>query len=225
MNRRQQLQARGEELVQARHVQAVVAFKHGQDAQLRAGVPRDFLPRDEVGVVFVGGDDNLVPLADVLPRPRVRHEVERFGGVARPDYFLRALRADEARDFGARPFVAVGRLLAERVDAPVDVGVVAFVVVHNRLNDLPRLLRGGGVVEIDQRLPVHLAREDGEVRADFLRVVHAKLRPYTSSSMSPPSTRTGKVSTGTTAGSSVTSPVRTSKRAPCSGHSISQSSR
>ena len=73
VNRRQQLQARGEELVEARHVQAVVAFEHGQDAQLRAGVPRDLLPRDEVGVVFVGGDDYLVSLADVLPRPRVRH--------------------------------------------------------------------------------------------------------------------------------------------------------
>ena len=45
------------------------------------------------------------------------------------------------------------------------VGVVLLVVAAHRVDDRPRLLRGRGVVEVDERLAVDALAEDGEVLA------------------------------------------------------------
>ncbi len=45
----------------------------------------------------------------------------------------------------------------------MDVGVVVLVVVDDRIDHRPRLLRGGPVVQVDQRLAVHLLGEGGEI--------------------------------------------------------------
>ena len=68
--------------------------------------------------------------------------------------FSEARRADEAGDLFAGFLVALGGLHAEGVDSAMDVGVVAFVVVHEGLNDGGGFLGGGGVVQVDQRLAV-----------------------------------------------------------------------
>ena len=51
--------------------------------------------------------------------------------------------------------VQIGALVAQPVDAAMHVGVVLLVGVDDRLNHLPRPLRGGGVVEIHQRHAGH----------------------------------------------------------------------
>jgi hypothetical protein len=48
-----------------------------------------------------------------------------------------------------------GGLQTERVDCPVDVSVVIFIVIPFSLYNLPRLLRGGGVVKVYERMPVY----------------------------------------------------------------------
>ena len=47
----------------------------------------------------------------------------------------------------------------------MDVGVVALLVVEERVENHPRLLRGGGIVEIDERTTVDLLVEDREILA------------------------------------------------------------
>ena len=59
-------------------------------------------------------------------------------------------------DLCARFFVGVGRLLAQLVDAAMDVGVFGFVVADEAIDHRPGLLRGGAVVEVDQRLAVRV---------------------------------------------------------------------
>ena len=51
----------------------------------------------------------------------------------------------------SRRLVAVRGFFAQRVNAAVHVGVVTLVDVDHRLDDLPRMLGGGAVVEINQR--------------------------------------------------------------------------
>ena len=67
-------------------------------------------------------------------------------------------------------FVGVGRLLAQFVHAAMDVGVFGFVVADDAVDHGAGLLRGGGVVEIDQRLAVRGGVEDREIGADFCRL-------------------------------------------------------
>ena len=45
----------------------------------------------------------------------------------------------------------------------MDIGVVVFVVMHQRVNHRARFLRRGGVVEINQRLAVDLLVEDRKI--------------------------------------------------------------
>ena len=63
----------------------------------------------------------------------------------------------------ARPLVGRRGALAEQVHAAVDVGVVLRVEARDRVDDRLRLLRGRRVVEIDERLAVHLLLQDREV--------------------------------------------------------------
>src|SRR5262245_51350892 len=55
------------------------------------------------------------------------------------------------------------------------VRVVALVVIAHRLDDHTRLLARRGVVEVDQRMPVHLLIENGEVSAERFPIDHPSL--------------------------------------------------
>ena len=70
--------------------------------------------------------------------------------------------------FRAR-FVLAGGAFGEGVDAAMDVGIVALVVVVKGVDDDAGLLRGGGIIEIDQRLAVDFLFEQRKVVADFLQ--------------------------------------------------------
>ena len=66
----------------------------------------------------------------------------------------------------ARGFVGAGGAIAQFVNAAVDIGVVVLVVAADGIEDGARLLRGGGVVEVDERMAVDLLIEDREVGAE-----------------------------------------------------------
>ncbi len=53
-------------------------------------------------------------------------------------------------------------------------GIFVAVCLAHRIDDGLRLLRGGGVVEIDERLAIDLAGEDREIRPDLLDVSRAR---------------------------------------------------
>jgi hypothetical protein len=67
--------------------------------------------------------------------------------------------------------VRLGGHFAEVVNAPMNVGVLFAVVADDAIDDLSRLLRGGGVVEIDERATVaHGSVEDRKIVADAVDV-------------------------------------------------------
>jgi hypothetical protein len=73
------------------------------------------------------------------------------------------------------------------VQPAVDVGVFHRIGLRHRVDHDLRLLRRGAVVEIDERLAVHLAREDREVLADLVHVVGHE--PFTTGTVTPISVR------------------------------------
>ena len=128
------------------------------------------LPRDEVGVVLHLGQDDGVAAVDVAPAPRIGDEVDRLGRVAGEDDLVAVGRVDEPRDLDPGRLVCGGRLLADRVDAAMDVGVVLAVVVRDGIDDDLRLLARRRRVEVDQRVAVDLLGEDREVGSERVRV-------------------------------------------------------
>jgi len=169
MHDRDDFGARGEEAVKFVHEQ-FAALVHGNDADFGAGLFGDELPGNDVGVVLHRGEEDFVAGLEESSAPRGRDEIDALRGSAGENNFARFGGIDEAGDFFAGQLVIGGCLLAEGVNAAMDVGVFVFVIIFDPIDDGQRFLRGGGVVEIDQRLAVDFCIEDGEMGAERRQV-------------------------------------------------------
>ena len=142
---------------------------HRNEAQLDAALGRQQLPRHQVRVMLHLGEHHGVAGHQVRARPGVRDQVDRLGRVAGEHDLGGRPGADEAREAPARIFVRGGRLLGDRIDPAMDVGIVAAVVAIHRVQDRFRLLGRGGAVEIDQRALPRLP-EDRELSSQRARI-------------------------------------------------------
>ncbi len=111
---------------------------------------------------------HLVALLEVLHPPAVCHEVDGLASIARVHHLAVVCGVDEGGDLLAGLLVGRGGKSGEVVHASVHVGIVAFVVVVHRIEHHRGLLRGGGVVEVDQVLAIHLLVQNREVLAQCL---------------------------------------------------------
>jgi hypothetical protein len=118
-------------------------------------------------VVLHRRDDDLVAGLQARAQERVGHQVDGLRRAAGKDDLLATLGADESLDFVARRLVGLGCALRQEVDAAVDVGVVRLVEVGDGVEDLARLLRRRGVVQVDQGLAVHVLLQRREVLPDL----------------------------------------------------------
>ena len=154
--------------------QELAAVGHGDDADDDAPAVAQELPGDDVAVVLHDGDDDLVALAEEGFTERRSQEVDALGGSACEDNLARGAGVDELADGLACPFVQLGRLLGEEVDAAVHVGIDRVVLLGNGIDHAAWFLRGGAVVEIDERLAVDRAAENGEV-FPYLLYIHSAI--------------------------------------------------
>ena len=153
----QQPGAIGQQPVERGQVElAGVRDRHRADD--RARLSRDELPGHDVGVVLHAGDQDLVARAELAPAPALRDEVDAFGRPAGEDDLAGRRRVEEAGDLLAHLVVRHRGALAQVVHPAVDVGVFGGVETGHRLDDRSRLLAGGRVVEVDERLAAHPLR-------------------------------------------------------------------
>ena len=136
------------------------------DFQRRARLFADHLPGNDVGVMFESRDQNLIARLHARADERLRNEVDGLRRTAHEDDLFRVTRIDESANHIASAFVGVRRALTQGVHATVDVGVVVFVIVADRLDHLAGALAGGGVVQIHERFAIDPLIEDGEVATD-----------------------------------------------------------
>src|SRR5262249_52350132 len=141
----------------------LTAIVDRRDAQARALLRAELLPRDDVRVVLEPGDDDLVALRDVAAPPALRDEVDPLGRAADEDDLLRRRGVDEPANALARGLERVGRLRRERVRGAVDVRVFVLVEEGEAIDDRLRLLRRRRVVEPHEALSAHRLAEDREL--------------------------------------------------------------
>src|SRR5438094_144244 len=143
-----------------------------RSAQDCADLLAQYLPGHDVRVVLHGRDDDLIARPEELAAIGLGHQVDALGGAADEDPLARIGSVEELLDPGAGSLEVARGPLTQQVNAAVDVGVVGLVVAAQRLQDGARLLRGGGVVQVDQGLAVDLLLQDREVCADAVHVEH-----------------------------------------------------
>ena len=100
-------------------------------------------------------DQDPVALTDKAVRKTVGKQVERGGRARSKDYTTILAGVNESLDSGAPLLIEVGRLGAQAVDRPVDVGVGVPVYRIVEFENLPGFLRSSGIVEIDETFAVH----------------------------------------------------------------------
>ena len=143
------------------HVEGEI--RHHRDvAQLNASLLSQHLPGNDVRVVFHFREDDRVAFLQVGSTPGVGDEVDGFGRAAGDDDLL---GVEALLEFRAAGFVAFGGFACEGVDCTVHVGIGLGVVRIHRVNDDLWFLGRRSVVEVDQRIAVHLTLEDGELRS------------------------------------------------------------
>src|SRR6185437_14238816 len=108
-------------------------------------------------------EHDLVALADIGCAPRRRHKVDCLGGVAGEHDFLRSTGIEKFRDFCPAALIGFGRRIGEIMQPAMHVGVFGFVGLGHAVEYRKRLLRGSGVVEIDELLAIDLKRQRGKI--------------------------------------------------------------
>lgn len=104
-----------------------------------------------------------------------REEVERLRRAATDEHLAWLGAVDQARDLLARRLEGAGRLPAQLVPL-IDAGILVRVDLPQALDHHLRFLTRRSAVEVDERLPVHLALEHGEVAADLVEVERHRRR-------------------------------------------------
>ena len=167
---RDHLGARRQELLEFVDEEIAVVVD-GRPFDHRALALAQEVPRHDVGVVLHDREHDLVARPDALAAEGVGHEVDGLGGVAGEDDLFLARCVEEGAHLLARVLVGLGRGIGEIVQTAVHVGVFGRVGVLEAIEHGLRLLRRGGVVEVDERLAVDLHGEDGKILADAVDVI------------------------------------------------------
>src|SRR5712692_4900631 len=112
------------------------------------------------------GDDDFVPGLEVSSPVALGDEIDALGRAANKDDLATVGRIDEALYLGSRLLVLFGSALAKPMNAAVDVGVVGGVKPADRVDDASGLVRGRGIVKINQPPAINLLPENRKVVSD-----------------------------------------------------------
>ena len=147
---------------------AIVLDRHPNELDAHALAQE--MPGHDVRVVLHLRDDNLVAFFQMVHRPAIGDGVDRLGRALGENDLLHAFGIDERAHLLARRLIGFRCGIGQIMQAAMHIGIFVGIGVCHRVNNGLRLLRRGAVVEIDQRLAIHFARENREVGADGLDV-------------------------------------------------------
>ena len=121
-------------------------------------------------MMFQFTDDDLIAGADVLATVALRDQIHCLGGAAHENNLLGVRCAEKFAHFLPARLEQFGRSAGEGVRGAVDIGIIATVKLRGRVNHRLRLLRGGRVVQPDQRFPIDELVQCGKIAAHAFNV-------------------------------------------------------
>ena len=147
-------------------------FGHIHPFQHRALAFAQEMPRHDVGMMLHHGKHDLVAGLDARGKPGIGNEVDRLGAALGEDDLVRMRRMEEPAHGLARVLVGFGRTGGEIMHPAVHVGVVFGRKRMHRIKHRGRLLGRRGAVQVNQRLAVDGARENGKLAAGRNELSH-----------------------------------------------------
>ena len=121
-------------------------------------------------MVFHSGDEHLVAGTKEAPAIALSDKVDGISGAPGEDHFVRCRSIDELSDLDSRCVKGGTGLATQMVHTTVNVGVLPAVEAENGVDDCYRLLCGGCIVEVDQRVTMYLLLQNGKILPDSVDV-------------------------------------------------------
>ena len=140
---------------------AVIVYRNDLQNNAFSGLLK--LPRNNIRMVFDGGNDDFVAFLHESFTETRRDEIESFGGSAGENNLICGSCMNEPAHRFACSLMQFCSLLAEPMHSAMHVGIDIHVFFAHRIQHTERLLRGGRVVEIDKWAVINGARENGEI--------------------------------------------------------------
>ena len=111
-------------------------FIHRDYPKAGTGALTQHLPGNDVGMVFHGGNPDLVTSLQESCKP-LGYQVDPFGGTGSHDDFMGMGGIKMLLDLDPRLLIRICSLLGKGMHPPVDIGIVAGIVIHYGVDDLP----------------------------------------------------------------------------------------
>lgn len=112
------------------------------------------------------GEEDHITLAEKSPAPRLCHQIYAFSGSPREDNFISAGRSEIFRHLLPGFFISFRRTRTQFVKATMHVGVVVLIIMSQHLEHRFWFLRGCGVVEVNERMPMRPLVQDRKILAE-----------------------------------------------------------
>ena len=137
------------------HVE-IARIEHGNDLKNSTRFFSSNLPWHNIRMVLHVGDENLIASRELSFHETMRDKIDPLSRTAHKDNFVLIRCANKLGSFGASRLVGVCRLLAEIVNAAMDVGILRAVVAVDGFDYGSGLLRCSTVIQEGQRFTPHL---------------------------------------------------------------------
>ncbi len=147
-----------------RHVERAI-FIQANPSEHRALTLAQEMPGHDIGMMLHQRQHDFVA-GGYLAGKSAGDEIDRFRRALGEDDLLDRARIQKAAHILARVFEGLRGLICQRVQAAMNIRIGGAHLPGHCLDYRFGLLRAGGIVEIDKRFPVHLARKDRELVAN-----------------------------------------------------------
>ena len=128
------------------------------------------MPGHDIGMMLHHGKHDFIALPDMGDAEAGGDQVDRLRRRARKNDLVVRGRIEKPAHGFARRLVSLGRRVGQIMQAAMHIGVFVLVSVRQAFDHRPRLLRRGGIVEIDQRLAIGALGQNRKIGAQGLGV-------------------------------------------------------
>ena len=159
----------------------------GQNTNLSTTSLGHSLPRHDIGVVLHLADNNVIALVQEPFAPGIGYGIDRSGSTRSKDNLLARCGTNECAHALTSLLVELGSLRRELMHTTMYIGILLAVQTIHRLDNALGLLCRCTTIEIDERLAVYRALQNGEISA-YALYIHYNLSSFevNSSARIPP---------------------------------------
>ena len=128
------------------------------------------MPWNDVGMMLHNGENNLVTGLNFRHQIALCHQIHGCRAARGEDNLVHALGVQKRSRLFAGSLIGIRRFVRQVMKTPMHIGIARLVTLIHRFQNLARLLGRSAIVQINQRLSMHLGGQKGKIGAKIIDV-------------------------------------------------------